>query len=66
MDILALLLLAAMFVTPFFTIPLMWRQSATRKKIYRVLLGLLLAAVISGVLFVVGLLILFRNGVGFR
>ena len=53
----------AMFFTPVLTIPVVWRLSR-EKKIYRILLGLGLAIVISIVFFIISWTILFRNGMG--
>jgi glucan phosphoethanolaminetransferase (alkaline phosphatase superfamily) len=63
LDTVGKILWVLMFCTPLITIPLVWRRS-TLSKTYRVLLGLLLAFVISFVLFVISFSILLRDGLG--
>jgi predicted membrane protein len=62
-DILGAILWIAMFLTPIFTIPIVWRIF-TIKKFFRVAIGLLLAAVLSYFLYHVSLAIIFRDGMG--
>jgi len=63
MDILGQILLVLMFITPLFTIPLAWRIS-NKNKITRILLGLILAIIFSGILYYFSLIIIFRDGMG--
>ena len=53
----------AMFATPLITVPLVWRIFKIRK-IYRLLIGLVLACFISFFLFHISLGLIFRNGFG--
>lgn len=52
-----------MFATPLLTIPLTWKFFQVRK-IYRVIIGLLLAAFLSYFLYHISLGIIFRHGMG--
>lgn len=63
MDLLGQILWFAMFGTPILTIPLAWRLMDT-KKIYRIIVGLILAAVLSFFLYNISLAIIFRDGMG--
>lgn len=63
MDFLGEILWYAIFVTPFITIPLAWRIIDFRK-IYRLLIGIFSAAVLSFILYFFSLAIIFRNGMG--
>ncbi len=62
-DTVGIVLWFAMFATPFITIPLIWRLFQVRK-IYRVIIGLLLAALVSFCLYNISLSIIFRHGMG--
>jgi hypothetical protein len=53
----------AMFATPLLTIPFAWKWLSI-KKIYRVVVGLLLAVILSFILYYLSLGIIFRNGMG--
>lgn len=53
----------AMFATPLLTIPVTWRIFQVRK-IYRVIIGLLVAACLSFFLYHISLGIIFRQGMG--
>jgi hypothetical protein len=61
MDFLGQLLWVAMFGTPIFTLPLTWRLMSG-KKIYRVIVGLLLALILSFFLYHISLEMIFRDG----
>jgi len=63
MDLLGQILWFAMFATPILTIPLVWRFLDT-KKVYRVIVGLLIAFVLSFLLYHISLAIIFRDGMG--
>jgi len=63
MDIIGQILWYAMFATPVLTIPLAWRLFPV-KKIYRLIIGLLLAFILSFFLFHISLAICFRDGMG--
>lgn len=63
MDLLGEILWFTMFGTPILTIPLAWRIMDT-KKIYRIIVGLLLALILSFFLYLISLAIIFRNGMG--
>ncbi|HAP00476.1 MAG TPA: hypothetical protein DCQ93_01000 [Bacteroidetes bacterium] len=52
-----------MFLTPLITIPLVWRLSKARK-IFRIIIGLVLAFALSLFFFFISLGICFRNGLG--
>ena len=62
-DVVGQILWFSIPVTPFITIPLVWKFSS-QKKVVRILIGLALAAVISFFLFHISLAICFRNGLG--
>ena len=63
MDFIGQILWYIMFVTPFITIPIVWKFSS-QKKIIKTLIGLILALVLSCVLYHVSIEIAFRNGMG--
>ena len=63
MDLLGQILWFAMFGTPLLTVPFTWRLMNT-KKIYRVIVGLFLALLLSFFLFHLSLAIIFRDGMG--
>ena len=63
LDLIGGVLFYAMFATPFLTIPLVWKILPINK-IYRVIIGLLLAAFISFFLYHISLDIIFRHGMG--
>jgi len=63
MDKLASVLLFCMFLTPLITVPLVWKYSS-QKKYVRVIIGVLLAIVLSCLLFYAAYSIAFRNGMG--
>ena len=53
----------AMFATPLLTIPLAWKFFKMNK-VYRVLIGLVLALFISFFLYHISLAVIFRDGMG--
>jgi hypothetical protein len=63
MDLLGQILWFVMFATPIFTIPLAWRLRDT-KKVYRVIIGLIFALILSFFLYHISLAIIFRDGMG--
>jgi hypothetical protein len=63
MDLFGQILWFAMFLTPLLVIPLVWRQKKL-KKIYRIIIGLLIALLISFFLYLISLSIIFRDGIG--
>jgi uncharacterized protein YybS (DUF2232 family) len=63
LDGIALIIWVLVFLTPFITIPLFWRNTEMRK-IYRILLGLSAAVLLSIVLYYICVLIVFRDGMG--
>jgi hypothetical protein len=63
LDILGEILWYMMFLTPLITIPIAWSTIPLRK-IYRVLLGLAMAFLLSFILYFISLEIIFRNGMG--
>jgi len=63
MDILGQILWFLMFLTPLFTIPLVWKY-CKRKKFIRLIIGLLLSLLFSLILYFISLLIIFRSGMG--
>jgi hypothetical protein len=63
MDTFAQIILVSIFITPFITIPLVWRYSSLNKVI-RVLIGCLLAIPLSYIFWQISLLIIFRDGMG--
>jgi len=62
-DAIGEVLLYCIPVTPFITVPLMWKLSS-QKKVVKVLLGLLLALMLSLSLAAISFGIAFRNGMG--
>lgn len=63
MDVLGQFLWFLMFGTPLITIPLTWKLS-NQKKVVRILIGLVLALILSFLLYFISLAIIFRNGMG--
>jgi membrane protein DedA with SNARE-associated domain len=63
LDIIGGILWFAMFATPLFTIPLVWKFFKATK-VFRVLVALVLAAFISLILYEISLSIIFRDGMG--
>ena len=63
MDTLGQILWFAMFATPLLTVPLVWRLLPV-KKVYRVIVGLLFALILSFFLYHISLSIIFRDGMG--
>ncbi len=63
MDLLGQILWYTMFLTPLFTIPLVWRVMNTNK-IYRMIVGLLFALLLSFILYHINVAIAFRDGMG--
>ncbi len=63
MDLLGQILWFAMFATPILAIPLAWRLRDT-KKVYRVIVGLIFALILSFFLYHISLAIIFRDGMG--
>jgi len=52
-----------MFVTPLITLPWVWRFYKVQL-IYRIIIGLVLACLLSFLLYLISLAIIFRNGMG--
>jgi len=52
-----------MFVTPLITFPWVWRFYKVQL-IYRIIIGLVLACLLSFLLYLISLAIIFRNGIG--
>ena len=63
MDLLGQLLWVLMFATPALTIPLVWKFSK-QKKLVRLLIGIVFAGLLSGVLYLISMSIIFREGMG--
>lgn len=63
MELLGQILWYAMFGTPILTIPLAWRLIDT-KKVYRVIVGLIFAFILSFFLYHISLAIIFRDAMG--
>jgi hypothetical protein len=63
MDLLGQLFWIAIFLTPVLTIPLAWRLMDVRK-VYRLLTGILLAVILSIILYFISLAIILRDGLG--
>jgi hypothetical protein len=63
LDTLALILWFLMFATPLFTIPVVWKLS-NQPKVFRIVIGLLIAFVLSFILYHLSLAIIFRDGMG--
>jgi membrane protein DedA with SNARE-associated domain len=63
MDLFGQILWFAILLTPLLIIPLVWRQKKL-KKIYRIIIGLLIALLISFFLYHISLSIIFRDGIG--
>jgi len=64
MDLLGEILWFAMFFTPLVTLPLVWKYNTSNTKTMRVIIGLLLAFIISFVFFIVSFSIFLRDGLG--
>ncbi len=63
MDVLGKVLWILMFLTPFITIPIVWKISK-RRKLAKLLLSLLFAFILSLVLYFLSIAIIFREGMG--
>jgi hypothetical protein len=63
MDTLGQILWFAMFATPLLTVPLAWRLLPV-KIVYRVIIGFLIALILSFLLYLISLSIIFRDGMG--
>lgn len=62
-DTIGQILWFAMFATPLLTIPLVWKFLKVGK-VYRIIIGLVLAAFLSFFLYFISLAIIFRDGMG--
>ncbi|MDX1942617.1 MAG: hypothetical protein SFU99_18775 [Saprospiraceae bacterium] len=62
-DMIGLILWYAIFMTPLITIPFAWKVFKIRN-IYRIMIGLFLAFVLSYFLYFISLAIIFRDGMG--
>lgn len=62
-DILGQILWVAMFFTPLITIPVAWVVFKI-KKVFRIIIGLVLAVFICSLLYQISLSIIFRHGMG--
>jgi hypothetical protein len=62
-DTIGQILWFAMFGTPLLTIPFVWKFIKVRK-VYRVIIGLVLAVFFSFFLYHISLAIIFRHGIG--
>ncbi|MFN0215879.1 MAG: hypothetical protein ACKVT2_16595 [Saprospiraceae bacterium] len=62
-DTIGQILWFAMFATPLLTIPLVWKFFKVGK-VYRIIIGLVLAAFLSFFLYHISLAIIFRHGMG--
>lgn len=63
MDYVGQLFWFSMFVTPLLTVPLVWKYNKSRK-IIRIFIGLILALFLSLFLYIISILIIFREGMG--
>jgi hypothetical protein len=63
MDIIGQILWFAMFLTPVVTIPLAWKLLPF-KKVYRIIIGLLISLLLSFLFYHICLAIIFRDGMG--
>ncbi|MCC1484994.1 hypothetical protein [Winogradskyella immobilis] len=63
MDILGQILWFLAFLTPLVIFPIVWKISK-QKKIYRLLIGLVLSIITSYRLYLISLAIIFRDGMG--
>jgi len=63
MNIIGSILWIAVFVTPFVTIPLVWRVSDANK-ITKIFVGIVLALILSCIFYYISLSIIFRDGMG--
>lgn len=62
-DMLGKIIWASTFVAPLVIMPLVWKFLDKNKRT-RIMTGLILSAVVSYLLFCIGLAIIFRNGMG--
>lgn len=63
MDYFSQILWFSMFVTPLLTVPLVWKYSE-KNKLIRVAIGLIFAGALSYFLYLLSIMIIFRNGMG--
>jgi len=63
MDTLGQILWYVMFATPLATIPMTWKFLKI-KKVYRVIIGFVIALFLSFILYHISLAIIFRDGMG--
>lgn len=63
LDLLGQILWFLMFATPLITIPIVWKVS-NQKKIIRIIIGLVIAMILSVFLYHVSISIIFRDGMG--
>lgn len=63
MDTLGQILWFTVFVTPFLTIPLAWRLKDISKTL-RIIIGLLIAIILSSICYLTSLALIFSNGMG--
>ncbi len=61
MDLLGQILWITIFLIPIFTIPFNWKRMET-KKIFRIIVGLIFALLLSFLLYNISLAIIFRDG----
>jgi tryptophan-rich sensory protein len=64
MDTIGEILWFAMFFTPVITVPLVWRYNKSNTKTIRIIIGLVLALVLSLIFYMISMGILLRNGLG--
>jgi len=62
-DMIGQIFLFLMFVAPLITFPWVWRFYKVQL-IYRIIIGLVLACLLSFLLYLISLAIIFRNGMG--
>jgi tryptophan-rich sensory protein len=62
MDTIGQILWFAMFFTPVVTVPLVWKYNTSNTKAMRIIIGLLIAFLLSFVFFIISIKIHFRNG----
>lgn len=63
MELLGQILWFLMFATPLLTVPLVWKYSKY-KKVFRIIIGVVLACLLSLLLYFSSLAIIFRDGMG--
>jgi len=63
LDLISGILWWSIFITPLITIPLSWKFIKVNK-FTRVVIGLIFAIILSGILFILSLEIIFRDGMG--